>query len=177
MSRTSKNDILIARIGGAHGIKGEVRMQVFVEDVAAVTGYDSLHDANGRRFKVLRARPAKSAVIAALEGVSDRNQAEALKGTELFVPRAALPDEALEEDELYWSDLEGLEVFDQQGARRGKVIAIHDFGAGTILEIDPGEGSTVMIPFSTAAVPEVDIEAGRLVVEPVAAGLEEAGEE
>jgi 16S rRNA processing protein RimM len=168
--------LLIARIGAAHGIRGEVRMQVFADDVLAVTGYGPLHDAAGRPFKVLRVRPAKSAVIAALEGVTDRNQAEALNGTELFVSRSALPDEALEEDELYWSDLEGLEVFDPAGTRRGRVIAIHDFGAGTILEIDPGEGATVMIPFSEAAVPEIDIEAGRLTVEPVAAGLEEAGE-
>jgi 16S rRNA processing protein RimM len=177
MNPKSNNDILIARIGAAHGIRGEVRMQVFAEDPSAVTGYGPLRDATGHQFKVLKARPAKSTVIAALEGVTDRNQAEALKGTELFVPRSALADEALEEDELYWADLEGLEVFDQVGARRGKVIAIHDFGAGTILEIDPGEGASVMIPFSEAAVPEIDIEAGRLTVEPVAAGLDEAADE
>jgi 16S rRNA processing protein RimM len=172
-----KNDILIARIGAPHGIRGEVRMQVFAEDVSAVTGYGPLHDTAGRPFKVLKARPAKSAVIATLDGVTDRNGAEALSGTELFVARSALPEEALGEDELYWSDLEGLEVFDQTGRRRGSVIAIHDFGAGTILEIKPGEGASVMIPFSEAAVPDIDIEAGRLTVEPVAAGLDEAGEE
>lgn len=170
--------ILLVRIGGAHGIKGEVRAQVFAEDPLAVGGYGLLSDASGRRFEIVDIRPVKSAFILKLKGISDRNTAEALNGVELFIDRANLPDEALEEDEFYQSDLIGLTAADGEGREHGMVVAIHDFGAGIVLELERPDRRTVMIPFSEVAVPDLDIEAGRLTVDPVAAGLvDEAGED
>lgn len=176
MSDNPKNDVLVARISAAHGIRGEVRAQVFTEEPVKLAALGALHDRAGRRFEIAKVRPAKNQFVLVLKGVADRNAAEALKGTELFIDRAGLPDEGLDDDEVYFTDLEGLAVVDTAGAARGTVVAVHDFGAGIVLEIDPGDRSTVMIPFSEAAVPDIDIEGGRLTVEPVAAGLEGAGD-
>lgn len=163
--------ILIARIGGAHGIRGEVRAQIFAEDPPRIATYGQLVDSNGRAFEVVSIKPAKSVFILKLKSVADRTAAETLNGVELFVPRERLPEEILDDDEFYFEDLVGLAAFDANGSAHGTVIAVHDFGAGIVLELKPDEGASVMIPFSEAAVPEIDVEAGSLVVEPVAAGL------
>ena len=168
---TSERAILLARIGGAHGIKGEVRAQVFTEDPMAIASYGPLFSADGRTFDVVRAKPAKSGAILALKGVADRNAAEALNGMELFIDRDRLPEDGLDDDEFYQEDLIGLDVKDADGGIFASVIAVHDFGAGIVLELQPEQGASVMIPFSEAAVPELDLDAGWLRVEPVAAGL------
>jgi 16S rRNA processing protein RimM len=172
-----KNPVLIARLGGAHGIRGEIRAQAFTDDPLDVGEYGPLQDRSGRVFEVLSAKPAKTVVILRLKGVSDRSAAEALNGLELFVDRDRLPDDGLDEDEFYQTDLIGLAVVDAENIDYGEVIAVHDFGGGDILEIQrPGERS-VMIPFSAAAVTEVDFEAAKITVDAVAAGLIDDPEE
>ena len=122
---------------------------------------------------MLAVRPAKNVVVMRLQGIDSREAAEALKGTELFVPRSALPDDSLEDDEYFQSDLEGLHVRDTQGREHGRVEAVHNFGAGDILELKKPGARAVMIPFSESAVPHIDWENGVLTVEPTAAGLDD----
>ena len=160
--------ILVGVFGAPHGIRGEVRLKSYTADPAAIGTYGPLHDESGARDFVLEAlRPiGKGMFVARVEGVSDRNLAETLNGTELFVPRDALP--APEEEEFYHADLIGLRVENEHSELLGSVVAVHDFGAGDILEIAPprdsAEQATVMLAFSRALVPVVDIAAGRIVI-------------
>ncbi|KQT65932.1 MULTISPECIES: ribosome maturation factor RimM [unclassified Aureimonas] len=164
--------VLLGVVGGAHGIKGEVRIRSFTADPTDIGAYGPLVDAKGNRYTIRSARVQKTVVVAAIAEVRDRNHAERLNGTELFVDRSMLPDED-DEDAFFQTDLVGLSAVSVTGEPIGTVIAIHDFGAGDVVEIRPERGATVMIPFSEAAVPEIDIEAGSMTVEPVAAGLAE----
>jgi 16S rRNA processing protein RimM len=124
----------MAVIGAAHGIKGELRVKAFTGDPLALGDYGPLHAADGRVFEIANLRPQGEVVVARFKGISDRNAAEALTGTELFIDRSALPDDA-DEDEFYHADLVGLAVRDETGAEIGSVTAVHDFGGGDILEI------------------------------------------
>lgn len=162
--------MLLGVVGGAHGIKGEVRIRSFTADPTDIGAYGPLTDAKGNRYTIRSARVQKNVVVAAIAEVRDRNHAERLNGTELFVDRSVLPDEG-EDGAFYQADLIGLSAVSVSGEAIGTVIAIHDFGAGDVVEIRPERGPTVMIPFSEAAVPEIDVEAGTMTVEPVAAGL------
>lgn len=164
--------VLLGVVGGAHGIKGEVRIRSFTADPTDIGAYGPLVDAKGNRYTIRSARVQKTVVVAAIAEVRDRNHAERLNGTELFVDRSVLPDED-DEDAFFQTDLIGLAAIGVSGEAIGTVIAIHDFGAGDVVEIRPERGATVMIPFSEAAVPEIDIEAGTMTVEPVAAGLKD----
>jgi 16S rRNA processing protein RimM len=162
-----KNPILLGRLGAAHGVRGEIRLQSFTADPSAIAAYGPLFDASGRRrFVISSLRPAgKDMFVARLEGVADRNAAEALTGVELYLPREALP--APEEDEFYLADLEGLRVETREGATIGVIAAVRNFGAGDLLEITPPEGGeTVLLPFTRIVVPVVDIAGGRVIVEP-----------
>lgn len=165
--------VLLAIVGGAHGIRGECRVKSFTDVPEDFARYGPLSDAKGNRYTVKAARPQKNMLLVRFAEVADRNHAERLNGTELFVDRSMLP-ESEEDDEFYLEDLEGLDVRSVDGEPIGRVVAVHNFGAGDILEIAPARGPTVMIPFSEAAVPELDIEAGILIVEPLAAGLVDA---
>ena len=157
--------VLIAQIGAAHGVRGEVRLKPFTADPLSVTRYGPLESEDGRRFEVEAARPAKDMLVARLKGVSDRNAAEALKNVRLYVARERLPQPA--DDEFYHADLVGLAAQRRDGAVFGVVKAVHNFGAGDILEIEPARGgATVMVPFSEAVVPVVDVAGGRIVIEP-----------
>jgi 16S rRNA processing protein RimM len=169
-----KNPIQMAVIGAAHGIKGELRVKTFTGDPLALGDYGPLYAKDGRAFEVADIRPANTVVIVRFKDVKDRTAAEALNGTELFVDRAALPDDG-EEDEFYHADLIGLAVKDETGAVIGKVHAIHNFGASDILELALSGRSGVLVPFSRAAVPEISLKDGFVRVDPVAAGL--TGEE
>lgn len=162
------NRVLVARIGAPHGVKGEVRLFVFTEDPEAVLELDPLTDESGRRrFRIAALRAAKDHFVARLEGVSDRTAAEALTNVDLYVPREALPETG-DEDTFYHADLIGLSVHDEAGAPIGKVMALHDFGAGDILEYAPAlpgiKAKTLMVPFTRDAVPVVDVAGGRVVV-------------
>lgn len=164
---TDRSKICVARIGAAHGVRGEVKLWSFTEDPLAVTRYGPLATRDGgRAFEVVRAREAKGFLVASLKGVASRDDAERLNGLELYVPRERLP--APEDDEYYHADLIGLAAVTAAGEPLGRVVAIHNFGAGDIVEIAPPHGATMLLPFSNAVVPSVDIANGRMVVAPPA---------
>ncbi len=171
-----ENPIQMAVIGAAHGIKGELRVKTFTADPLALGDYGPLYSRDGRAFEVIDIRPANTVVIVRFKNVKDRNAAEALAGTELFIDRSALPDEG-EEDEFYHADLIGLAVKDETGATIGKVSAVQNFGGGDILEIVHAGKKGVLIPFTQAAVPDIDVKAGFVRVDTAAAGLVEDTDE
>jgi 16S rRNA processing protein RimM len=158
--------ICVAQIGAAHGVRGEVRLKPFTEDPLSVTRYGALESEDGtRRFEIEAVRPAKDMLVARLKGVTDRNAAEALTNIRLYVAREKLP--RAEADEFYYADLIGLKAQKQNGETVGTVKAIHNFGAGDLIEIEPqGGGATLMWPFDEATVPVVDVAGGSIVVEP-----------
>ncbi len=157
------NRICVARIGAAHGTGGELRLWPFTARAGDVAAYGPLQTADGRVVEIASMRPGKECLVARLKGVTDRTAAERLCNTELYVSRERLPEP--EPDEFYHADLIGLRAEDPEGTTIGAVVAVHNFGAGDILEIAPeAGGETLMHPFSTAAVPSVEIAAGRLVV-------------
>jgi 16S rRNA processing protein RimM len=156
--------ICVARIGAAHGVRGEVRLWTFTEEPLAVLHYGPLTTKDGSRsFEVARAREARDHLVATIKGITDRNAAERLNGLELYVPRDRLPE--TDDDEYYHADLIGLAAETTAGEPLGHVLAIHNFGAGDIIEIAPPSGSTLLLPFSNAVVPTVDIAGGRVVIE------------
>jgi 16S rRNA processing protein RimM len=154
--------ILLGRIAAAHGIRGEVLIRTFTvrpEDIAA---YGPLDDGLSRSFKLKVGRVTPRGVVARIEGVSDRTAAEALKGTSLYVARDRLPPP--DEGQFYHADLIGLAAVDPEGRVLGEVVAVHNHGAGDILEVRLAEsGRTELVAFTDAFVPEVDL-AGRQVV-------------
>jgi 16S rRNA processing protein RimM len=172
-----QNPVQMAVIGAAHGIKGELRVKAFTGEPLALADYGPLYARDGRAFQIIDIRPANTVVVVRFKGVSDRNAAEALAGTELFVDRSMLPDDG-EEDEFYHADLVGLEVRDDTGTAIGKVVAVHNFGGGDILDVTLAGRKGVLIPFTQAAVPQVSIADGFVRVDPAAAGLieDEEGE-
>ena len=156
--------ICVARIGAAHGVRGAVKLWTFTEDPLAVQTYGPLITKDGsRQFEVATAREAKGHLVATLKGVATREEAERLNGIELYVARDKLP--ATDDDEYYHADLIGLAAVTAGGAPLGRVIAIHNFGAGDIIEIAPPHGPTLLLPFTNAVVPTVDLAAGRVVIE------------
>ena len=171
----TRERICVARIGAAHGVRGEVKFWSFTADPAAVAGYGPFETADGRLVELETLRPAKEFFVARLKGVADRDTAERLRNVELFVPRERLPDTA-ESDEFYHADLIGLAVVDAAGGALGTVAAMHNFGAGDLIEVRPAAGrDTVMLPFTQSVVPLVDIAGGRIVVAPPEGAFEAAG--
>jgi 16S rRNA processing protein RimM len=158
--------ILIATVGAPHGVRGEVRLRVFTEDPLAVARYGPLRDDEGRVHEILRVRPAKTVVIAALKGISDRDAAEALRGRNLYADRDRMP--VPDDETFYQADLIGLEAVTAEGLRLGRVIAVHNFGAGDLLEIAPEGRNGELLPFTRDFVPDIDVAAGRLTVAPPA---------
>jgi 16S rRNA processing protein RimM len=159
--------ICVARIGAAHGVRGAVKLWTFTEDPLAVRRYGPLLSKDGRRqFELAQAREAKDHLVATFKGVTTRDEAERLNGIELYVPREKLP--ATDADEYYHADLIGLAAVTTAGDALGRVLAIHNFGAGDIIEIAPpresAKGTTLLLPFSNAVVPEVDLAGGRVVI-------------
>ena len=172
-----ENPIQMAVIGAAHGIRGELRVKTFTGDPLALGDYGPLYSSDGRAFEITDIRPANTVVVVRFKGVNDRDAAEKLNGVELFIDRSALPDDG-DEDDYYQADLIGLQVRDQTGAILGKVTAVQNFGGGDILEITHSGRKGVLIPFTRAAAPEVDIAAGFVRIDAVAAGLvEDEGDE
>ena len=158
------SQICVARIGAAHGVRGAVKLWTFTEDPLAVERYGPLLTKDGaRQFELTSAREGKGHLIAVLKGVTTREQAERLNGVELFVAREKLP--ATDDNEYYHADLIGLAAVTTTDEPLGRVVAIHNFGAGDILEIAPPQGATVLLPFSNAVVPTVDLAGGRVVIE------------
>ena len=163
------NRICVARIGAAHGVRGEVKLWSFTEDPAAVAHYGPLETQDGTRcFEIEALRAAKDHFVARIAGVSDRDAAEKLRNIELYIPRARLP-KIEETDTFYHADLVGLDAVTPDGARVGTVHALHNFGAGDIIEIAPaGGGDPLMLPFNETTVPKIDVAARQVVVVPPA---------
>jgi len=156
-------DVLFAAVIGAHGLKGEVRVKTFTASPDKLGAYGPLHAKDGRIFTVAALRPGKDGeAVALFKEIADRAAADALKGTELFVTRAMLPQAGAEE--FYHADLVGLTVEDSEGRRLGKVAAIHNYGASDVLAIAREDGDEVLIAFTRANVPEIDVKSGRIVV-------------
>jgi 16S rRNA processing protein RimM len=156
--------ICVARIGAAHGVRGAVKLWTFTEDPLAVQHYGPLATKDGtRQFEVTHAREANGHLVATLKGIATRDEAERLNGVELYIARDQLPE--TDEDEYYHADLIGLAAVTAEGAPIGRVIAIHNFGAGDIIEIAPPHGATMLLPFTNAVVPTVDLAGGRVVIE------------
>jgi 16S rRNA processing protein RimM len=152
------NRILMAELGAAHGIKGEVRLKFYGDDPAGLTDYGPLQDENGKAYKILSFRPSKEIFITRIDGITSRELAEKLARTKLYLDRNLLPE--TENDEFYHSDLIGLEAHDEQGKVIGKVQAVYDFGAGDLLDIMPDNGKSFLVPFTQDVVPEVNIKQG-----------------
>ena len=158
------DQVCIAKFGAAHGVRGEIRLWPYTEDPLAVASYGPLGTKDGKRqFEIASARAAKDHLVARIKGVDTRDAAEALNGLELFVPREKLP--ATDDDEFYHADLIGIVAVTEQGDTLGRIIAVHNFGAGDIIEIAlNGVGETKLLPFTNAVVPTVDLAAKRAII-------------
>ena len=162
--------VCLGVVAGAHGVKGAVRLKSFAQEPRDIARYGPLEDESGtarytvRLVGATKGHAQNGVVIARLSGVADRDRAEALRGLRLYLPRAALPPPP--EDEFYHADLIGLDAVLGDGRRLGEVRAVHDFGAGDTLEIARPPAQPLMVPFTRAVVPVVDIAGGHLVVDP-----------
>ncbi|MFZ1814974.1 MAG: ribosome maturation factor RimM [Rhizobiaceae bacterium] len=161
-SGTQPGTLVVARFGAPHGVKGEVRLKSHAEDPFSVSEFRTLRMADGRAVEIKSLRPQGHMLIATVAGVTSREQAEALNGIDLIINRAELPAPD-DEDEYYLSDLVGLEVR-ENGEASGRIVAVHNFGAGDLLEIRPVSGATYMLAFTRANVPGVDISAGHVEI-------------
>jgi 16S rRNA processing protein RimM len=156
--------ICLGQIGAAHGVRGEVRLHSFTAEPDAIAGYGPLETEDGRVFQIESIQPAGDHFLARLSGVHDRDAARALANTKLYVPRARLPAPAAP-DEFYHADLIGLAVLDPAGKQRGTIVAVHNFGAGDLIEVQQAAGGpSEMLPFNEQTVPVVDVAAGRIIV-------------
>jgi len=165
--------ICVGQILGAHGVRGLVKLASFTEDPEAITQYGALTDEAGTRvFSVELVGANKGQWIARIDAVDDRDVAQALSGTRLFVDRDRLPPP--DEDEFYHADLIGLRVELPDGTTLGTVAAMHNFGAGDIIEIALTSGKRPLLPFDRQTVPEIDPASGRLVIDPPPGLLDEA---
>jgi 16S rRNA processing protein RimM len=156
--------VLLGRIAGAHGIRGEVVIHAYTAAPEDIGAYGPVSNASGARsFQIESVRTTAKGVVARLKGVGDRTAAEALKGVELYVDRDRLP--AASEGEFYHADLIGLAAMDPEGKAVGEIVAVQNYGAGDLLEIRlAGSGKTELVPFTDAYVPDVDVKARRVVV-------------
>ncbi len=167
MTDTEPDDLIcLGAIAGAFGVRGEVRLKSFCARPEDIETYAPLTTADGaKQFTIRLTRPIKGGFAARLGGVATKEQADALRGTRLYAPRHRLPE--LPDDEYYHADLIGLEVRDTGGALLGRVKAVLNHGAGDLLEIRlEGQSKTVLLPFTRATVPTVDLAAGRIVADP-----------
>jgi len=171
MGASPERRVLMGMILGAHGVKGVIRVLSYAEVPEDIVAYGPLLDERGeRRFRLKLVGRARGALLAEAEGVGDRDAAARLRGTKLYVPRAALPPAKL--GEYYWGDLVGLAAELPDGTALGEVVAVHDYGAGTSLEVRRPDGGVVMVPFTGRLVPVVEIEKGKLTIVPVPGLLE-----
>jgi 16S rRNA processing protein RimM len=156
--------VLVAQIGAAHGLRGEVRLRSFTADPMAVRGYGALQSEDGTQtFEIEALRPAKDVLIARIAGIADRTAAERLCNLRLYVPRERLPPP--DADEFYHADLIGLTAVAPDGRDVGTVVALQNFGAGDLIEVRRTDGASVLLPFTKAVVPEIDVAGGRVVVD------------
>jgi 16S rRNA processing protein RimM len=158
-----EKQVLLAAVIGASGLKGAVKVKIFTASPEALTRYGALRDKHGKEFSVTDLRPGKTGeAVISFSGITTRQAAEALKGTELFIARAALPKAG--DEEFYHADLIGLEAQDGEGRILGKIAALHNYGAGDIVEITRPDGDSVLLAFTRETVPTIDIPGGRIIV-------------
>ena len=163
---TGSDKILLGQFGAAHGIRGEIRVNAYTQDPLGLADYGPLTLADGRRVEIVNLRPQGDAIIARVKGVADRNAAEALRNQKLFVDRSVLPP-LDEEEDFYLADLIGLAAELEDGTAFGRILAVPNFGAGDLLEIEPaGGGRSFYLPFTRAVAPLVDIRGRRIVIVP-----------
>lgn len=155
-------DVLLGVIAGAQGLKGAVKVKAFTASPENLGAYGPLHAKDGRTFGVTSVKAAKDGAIVRFKGIDDRDSADRLKGVELFVAREALP--ATEDEEFYHADLIGLRAEDTEGRAMGIVRALHNFGAGNVLELVRDDGDEVFLPFTREVAREIDIAGGRMVI-------------
>jgi len=167
--------VCVAKIGAAHGVRGEVRLFTYTRNPLAIRDYGELEDESGaRRFRIASARATKGHLVARFEGIDDRNTAEKLTHIELYIPRARLPKQK-DAGTFYHADLIGLSVETKSGDKLGEVTAVQNFGAGDLLEVRPiGGGTTALIPFVDEYIPVVDIAGGRIIADPPAGVFDDA---
>lgn len=170
---STPDHVCVGAIAGSFGVRGEVRLKSFCSEPSDVGSYGALSTEDGTtQYDITLTRPVKSGYAAKLSGVVTKEDADALRGTRLYAPRSALPN--LSDDEYYHADLVGLMALDTGGAELGKVTAVLNHGAGDILELKGnGAGSGLLIPFTLAAVPTVDLAAGRVIIDPPAGLLDD----
>lgn len=160
---TPRDSVLVGVIVGVHGIKGEVKLKSFTSDPLNVGRYGPLQSSSGKQLEISKLKAAKDDFIASFKNVNDRNEAETLKGVELFVAREKLPK--LKTHEAYAHDLMGLDVVLENGTTLGKLVGMPNYGAGDLLEVSvDGKAETVLIPFTNAFVPQEDFSSGRITV-------------
>ena len=174
MTRAKNERLCLGVVLGAHGVRGLVRVKTFTRDPSGVAAYEPVETADGKkRFKIEALNLVKDAVLCRLEGITDRDQAEALRGTELYVSRDQLPT-MQDTGEWYYADLIGLTARDKDGKDLGEIIAVDNFGAGDLLEIKlTQDGESHFLSFTEANVPGVDVAGGFVVIDPPIGGLEE----
>lgn len=160
----SADRILVGAITGAFGVKGEVRLKSFCAVPEDIGNYSPLYTGDGDALKLKINRPVKGGFAARIADIRFKDQADTLRGTQLFVDREQLP--SLPDDEFYHSDLIGLEVFDTGGQLLGKVSSVLNHGAGDILEVKPKGAAAILLPFTKTVVPTVDLTAKRIVADP-----------
>lgn len=158
--------VCIGAIAGAFGVRGEVRLKSFCAEAADIAAYGPLTTEDGRRsFAITLTRPVAQGFAAKLDGITTKEAADALRGTRLYALRDALP--TLPDDEFYHADLLGLTALDTGGVTLGKIAAVHNHGAGDLLELrGPGLKGSVLVPFTHAIVPTVDLASGRVIIDP-----------
>ena len=163
MSSTGEK-VSVGVITGPHGIRGEVKLRSFTADPAAITFYSPLKTSAGRKIEIAKLRPRTDGFIAVLKGIDNRDAAEALKGTELFISRARLPEP--KENEVYLRDLMGLAVWLKDGVKLGEVVATPNYGAGDLLDVKvEGRKDTVLIPIAMDFVVKTDVAARMITVD------------
>lgn len=167
-----ENPVRMATIGAAHGVRGEVRVKTFTGDPLALAEYGPLTDEKGRRFEISSLRPAKEVVVAQIKGVTSREGAETLNGVKLFVERSRLPAPE-DEDEFLQTDLVGCSVIGPDGAVLGTVTAVANYGAGDLLDIETPDGRSVLMPFTKAFTPRIDVAGKRIEALPPAGLFED----
>lgn len=155
--------VCLGAFAGAHGVRGDVKIRAFTESEESIAAYGPLFSEDGRSFAVRFLRVLKPGlVLARVKEIATREEAEAVSGRKLYIDRSALPQAA--PGEYYIEDIVGLSAFDEEGAPLGRVAAMHNFGAGDILELVSGSGKSVFVPFTDAAAPALDVDAGRITL-------------
>jgi len=156
-------DVLLAAVTGAQGLKGAVKAKIFTATPDALPRYGAVHTRDGRRLKITAYRPSKDGeAVISFEGITDRDAAEALKGSELYVARDALP--ATDAEEFYHADLIGLEARDSEGRVIGKVVGLNNYGASDVIELARADGDHVLMAFTRETVPVIQVAQGFIVV-------------